>query len=161
VTDRSLGLRANSLAATVMLLVQYCLGIWTAFRAGPPASAIGRPLFSAFGAAVADGPVVLTLHALLGTLLLGTSATALVRSVRLRHTPAIALTAVALLAIVGAWVSGATYVGRLTSSSTIAMAFATALALLCYALVIFILGLRDAPAHRSVGAPGQSDGALR
>ena len=61
------GLRANSLAAVVMLLIQYCLGISVTLYSALPASDHGKSLFSAFEAAVGDGPVLLTLHALLGT----------------------------------------------------------------------------------------------
>ena len=63
------GLRANALAATVMLLIQYCFGIAVGLYSVLPVSDHGKDLFGAFGAAVANGPVLLTLHAVLGTLL--------------------------------------------------------------------------------------------
>jgi hypothetical protein len=148
------GLRANALAAVVMLLLQYCLGMWVALRAALPAGDQGKTLLAAFGAAVGDGPLLLSLHAILGTLLLATAAAALVRSSRLAWLPAIALSAVALLSIVVAWLAGSRYVGHLTSGSSLAMALATAVAILCYTLVIFLLGIRhDRP--RAQGAEGR------
>jgi hypothetical protein len=84
--------------------------------------------------------VLLTVHALLGTLLIITAIAALIRSSRLAARPPIALTAVALVAIVVAWLSGSEFVGHMKSGASLAMALATAVAVLCYALVIFLLG---------------------
>jgi hypothetical protein len=135
---RARGLRANALAAVVMLLVQYGLGMWLALYAAVPAGALGKSSFGAFGSAVGDGPVALSLHAILGTLLLVTATAAVIRSARLASALAIALTSVALLAIVVAWIAGSRYVGHLTAGSSFTMALATAVALLSYALVIFV-----------------------
>ena len=137
---RAGGLRANAFAAVVILLVQYCLGMWVALYGTLPAGDPGKSLFPGFGAAVRDGPVVLSLHAILGTLLLVTATVALVRSSRLGSVSAIALTAVGLLAIVVAWVSGSKFVGAPSSGSSFTMAIATAAAILSYALVIFLVG---------------------
>lgn len=113
---------------------------------------LGQPLFDAarkrsrqglsagFTSAVGNGPLLLSLHALLGTLLLITAIAALVRSSRLASTPAIALSAVALLAIIVAWLAGAEFVGHMKSGTSLTMALATAVAILCYALVIFLAG---------------------
>jgi hypothetical protein len=142
---RTRGLRANSLAAIVMLLVQYGLGIWVALYATLPAADRGKSLLAAFGAAVGHGPVALSLHAILGTLLLVTATVAVIRSARLSSPPAIALTSVGLLAIVVAWIAGSRYVGNLSSGSSFTMAIATAAALLSYALVIFVTGSQANP----------------
>ena len=95
--------------------------------------------------------MLLSLHALLGTLLLVTALAAVIRSSRLAARPLIALAAVALVAIVVAWLSGADFVGQAKNGSSLAMALATALAILCYALVLFLLGI----SQQSV--PGGSD----
>ena len=50
------------------------------------------------------------------------------------------LSAVALLAIVGAAASGAAFVGSGTDGGSLAMALLTGVALLCYALNLFALG---------------------
>ncbi len=136
---RTRGLRANALAATVMLLIQYGLGMWVALYAGLPAGDIGKPILAAFAAAIGHGPVALSLHAILGTLLLVTATAALIRSARLASPPAIALTSLGLLAIVVAWVAGSRYVGDPTGAGSFTMALATAAALFSYAVVIFVV----------------------
>jgi hypothetical protein len=130
------GLRANSLSAVVMLIVEYGLGIWVNLYAKIPASDHGKGVFAAFGAAVADGPVGLALHAVLGTLLLVTAIALVVRAVLARRVAASALGAVALLAIVAAWMSGARFVGDGANGASFGMAMATAVALLCYVLIL-------------------------
>jgi hypothetical protein len=134
------GLRANALAAVVMLLIQYCLGISVTLYSTLPVHDVDKSLFTGFASAVGDGPLLLSLHALLGTLLLVTASVALVRSVRLGATPPIALTAVALLVIVAAWLAGSEFVGHMKNGTSLAMALATAVAILCYALMIFLVG---------------------
>lgn len=135
------GLRANALAAVVMLLIQYCLGISVNLYSTLPAADHGKSLFAGFASGVRDGPLLLSLHALLGTLLLITAVAAVIRSSRLGATPPIALTAVALLAIIMAWLAGSEFVGHMKNGTSLAMALATAVAILCYALVIFLLGI--------------------
>ncbi len=65
---RIAGLRANSLAAVVMLVIEFALGVVVNLYTTLPSSDAGKTLFSAFGAAVTNGPVALTLHALLGNI---------------------------------------------------------------------------------------------
>jgi quinol-cytochrome oxidoreductase complex cytochrome b subunit len=145
-TPRVIGLRANALAAVVMLLIQYSLGITVNLYSTLPASDHGKSRFASFPAAVGNGPVLLTLHAILGTLLLITALAALIRSLRL-GAPPIALTALALLAILIAWMSGSEFIGHQKNGASLAMALATALAILCYTLVIFLLN-RSMPDRR-------------
>ena len=104
-TLRVSGLRANALAALVMLLIQYSLGISVNLYSTLPGSDQGSSLFAGFASAVGDGPVLLSLHALLGTLLLFTASAALIRSLRLAAAAPIALTTIALLSIVVAWLA--------------------------------------------------------
>lgn len=142
------GLRANALAAVVMLLIQYCLGISANLYATLPADDRGKSVLGAFGAAVGNGPVVVTLHALLGTLLLVTAVAAVVRSARLARVARVplGLTGVGLLAILTAWISGARFVGTGTNGASLAMALATAVAVLCYVLtVVFTVVRTPAP----------------
>jgi hypothetical protein len=139
-TPRITGLRANAIAAVVMLLIEYCLGTSVNLYSTLPASDPGRSLFAGFTSAVGGGPLLLSLHALLGTLLLITASVALVRSLRLGAPPPIALTAVAVLAIIVAWLAGSEFVGHMKNATSLTMALATAVAILCYALVIFLVG---------------------
>jgi hypothetical protein len=135
---RFVDLRANCLAAVVMLLLEFGLGMWVNLYGHLPASDHGRSTFGAFGRAVANGPVGLSLHAVLGTLLLVTGIGAVVRAVLTGRRPIIALNGVALLAILAAWGSGAKFVGDMANSASLTMALATGVALLCYSIVLFL-----------------------
>jgi hypothetical protein len=82
------GLRNNVLAGLVMLVLEYGLGIWTNLYANLPASDHGKATFAAFAGAVAHGPIGLTLHALLGTLLIVTAVSVVVRAALIRQSAA-------------------------------------------------------------------------
>jgi hypothetical protein len=131
-------LRTNTFAAAVMLVVEFGLGIWTNLYANLPAADHGRSMFAAFGHAVADDPVGLSLHAIVGTLLVVAGISAVVRAVFIRNPVSISLTGVALLAILAAWSSGARFVGDMSKGPSLTMALATGLALLCYAVMLFV-----------------------
>ena len=139
-TQRITGLRANALAAVVMLLIQYSLGVSVNLYSTLPASDPGKSLFAGFTSAVGDGPLLLSLHALLGTLLLITASAALARSLRLGATPPVALTTTAPLAIIAAWLAGSEFVGHMKNGASLVIALATAAAIPCDALVIFLVG---------------------
>lgn len=146
---RTRGLRANALAGLILLLIEYSLGISANLYATLPASDRGKTLFGAFGAAVGNGPVVVGIHAIVGTLLLFTGIAAVIRASRLRARPLIALSGGALLATLVAWLSGAQFIGHMRDSASETMALAAAVAMLCYALVIFVLGgVHDPDADR-------------
>jgi hypothetical protein len=131
-------LAANALAATVMLLIQTSFGIAVGLYSILPAGDHGKGPLPAFGSAVADGPLLLSLHAVLGTLLLVTAVAAVVRALRVGGRSLIALAAAGLAAIVLAWVAGSRFVGNLDRGAALTMAIATAAALLAYTLIIFI-----------------------
>ena len=139
------GLRPNAFSAVVMLLVEFGLGIWVNLYAKIPASDQGKGVFAAFGAAVADGPVALALHALLGTLLLAAAISLLIRAVLARKAATTVLGAVALLAIIAAWLSGARFVGDAANGASFGMAMATAVAVLCYVIILFVPRLTQGP----------------
>jgi hypothetical protein len=143
------GLRANSFAAIVMLLLEFGLGIGVNLYATLPVSDHHKTLFGAFGGAVANGPAVLTTHALLGTLLLLAGVSVLVRAAIARWPMAIGAGAVALVALIVAWLSGAHFVGDMANGSSLAMALATAVSLLCYTCILFVLP--RAPSGRGAG----------
>lgn len=148
------GLRANALAGLIILLIEYSLGISVNLYPKLPSSDAGKTLFAGLGAAVGNGPVLLAFHAVLGTLLLLTGVGAVVRASRLGARPLIALSAGALLATVVAWLSGSQFVGHEKNSASLTMALAAAVAILCYALVIFVLGAQKPP--RPSGAGGHA-----
>jgi hypothetical protein len=108
-----------------------------------------KALFAAFSGAVAGGPTVLAMHALLGTLLLVTGISVLGRALIARWPMAIGATAVALVALIVAWLSGARFVGDMANGSSLAMALATAVSLLCYTFILFVVP--RAPSGRGTG----------
>jgi hypothetical protein len=137
------GLRPTCFAAAVMLLAEYGLGIWVNLYGQIPAADHGKGTFAAFGAAVADGPVALALHALLGTVLLVTAIALIVRAVLARKVATTVIGAVALLAIIAAWLSGARFTGDAAAGASFGMAMAAAVALLCYVIILFVPRLAE------------------
>lgn len=130
-------LRGTAFAAIVLLLIEFGIGV-NLFGTAPKADQ-GKGAFGAFGAVFTNGPAALMIHAVVGTLLVVAAVTALVRAVLARQTPSVVLTAVALLSVIGAWFSGSSYVGDHASGAARGMAYATALAILCYALVLLVV----------------------
>jgi len=132
-------LRASTLGALVVLLLQYGLGIDANLYATLPASDHGKSIFPGFAAAITKGPNIVIAHAVLGTLLLIGAVIVVVRALRTRLRPLIALAAIALAAIIAAWVSGARFVGTSTNGASLAMAIATAVAILAYIVILFLV----------------------
>ncbi|HUY97462.1 MAG TPA: hypothetical protein VMW47_07580 [Verrucomicrobiae bacterium] len=133
-----LGLRANALAAIVMLCVEFELGVGVTLYARLPRSDAGRGVLPGFAGALAGGPAILTVHALVGTLLLLTGTAAVVRAARARQTRLLAIAGVAAAALIAAWLSGSGFVGDGADAASLAMALATGIALLGYALILFL-----------------------
>jgi hypothetical protein len=132
------GLRASAYGAVIMLLAEYCLGIWVNLYTQLPASDHGTGLLTAFGRAVANGPVALALHALLGTMLLITAIGVIIHAARARNTASTVIAVIAFLAVAGAWVCGARFAGSQSSSASFGMAAATAIAVLGYVTILFL-----------------------
>jgi hypothetical protein len=135
-------LRGASMGALVMLIIQFAIGMIVNLYATIPAGDKGSGFFTAIGRALADGPVSLTVHAVLGLLLVVTAASLVVRAAASRLVPVIVTSSVGLLAVLGAAASGATFVGNQLNSASISMALLTALAMLCYAVSLYVLGSR-------------------
>ena len=125
-------LRLNSVGISVMLLVQYGLGIGINLYAEVPDADHGVGILVAAGRALTGQPVALALHTGLGLLMLVAGVTVLVRAIRARHRLAIAASALGFAAIIGAVVSGATFVSSAHDSASLAMGLLTGVALLCY-----------------------------
>ena len=122
------GVRQVSLAALVMLVVQYGLGIiLNLYIPVPPAGA-----HAGLTQEIAKGPLMLTVHALLGLALVGAALVLLVRAVRLEDPAMAVLAAAGLTAIGGAFASGEIFVRNGQSAGSLAMALLTGVALLCY-----------------------------
>ncbi len=132
------GLRVNAFAAVVMLIFEFGLGVDVNLYANLPASDKGKALFAAFGKAVTGGPTALTLHALLGTLLLVSAITVVVRAGMVHRAPLTTLAVVGLLAVVSAWISGSRFLGDQTNQGSLAMSIAGGVAIFCYVTILFM-----------------------
>jgi hypothetical protein len=122
------GVRQVSLAALIMLVVQYGLGIVLNLYIAVPAADAHAGLTQE----IANGPLMLTLHAVLGLALIGTALVTLLRAVRLEDRVAAVLAAAGLTAIGGAFASGEIFVRNGQNGASLAMALLTGVALLCY-----------------------------
>ena len=122
------GLRPVCLAALIMLVLQYGLGIVLNLYVAVPSS----DAHAGFTQEIASGPLTLTLHALLGLALIGAALLLLVRAVRLEDRVIAVLAAAGLTAIGGAFASGEIFVHNGQSGASLAMALLTGVALLCY-----------------------------
>jgi hypothetical protein len=86
----------------------------------------------------------LSIHAVLGAFLVVTAVAAVVRALLVRRRALVAATAVGLIAIVVAALSGASFVGNGSNGASMSMAVTGGVAIGAYALVLLL----------SVSAPG-------
>jgi hypothetical protein len=149
---RRSGRRTNSAAISVMLLVQYGLGMGVNLYARVPAADHGSGMAVALGRALTSPPAVLAVHTVLGLLMLVAGVSVLTRAVRARHRRAIAASAAGLAAIAAAAASGAAFVSDQQAGASMAMAVLTGVALLCYLANLLAVA---PPATSSAGGPGE------
>src|SRR6185437_10554488 len=112
------GLRRAGFAAFVMLVAQFGHGI---------------------GSAIANGPAGITLHIVLGLLLILAALGFGVQAILARQPALIAAAAVGLLAMIGAAASGSSFAGSGHDSASMAMAALAAVGLLSYGTSLFLL----------------------
>ncbi len=122
------GLRRVSLAALIMLVLQYGLGIFLNLYVAIPASDAHGGLFTE----IATAPLALTVHALLGLALIGTAILLVVRAVSVGDRLLSVLASAGLTAIGGAFGAGEIFVRNGMPGASLAMAVLTGVALLCY-----------------------------
>ena len=149
-TRRLSGLRKNSFAISVMLLVQYGLGMGINLYVRVPAADQGAGIIAALGRALISQPVILAMHATLGLLMLVAGVSVLVRAIVARHRWAIASSAAGLAAIAAAAFSGATFVSSGQDGASMAMAILTGVALLCYLANLLVAGPPAAPGSEMI-----------
>ncbi len=125
---RRAGLRRMCVAALIMLVLQYGLGIFLNIYVAVPASDAHAGIF----AEIATAPLALTVHALLGLALIGTAILLVVKAVGVRDRLLAVLTSAGLTAIGGAFGAGEIFVRNGQDTASMAMALLTGVALLCY-----------------------------
>jgi len=141
-SDRQLAaLRGNTFGVLAMLIVQFAIGIVVNLYATIPAKDSGSGIFGAIGRALTNGPASLATHAGLGLLIVLAAVALVVRSVVTRHIASVVLSVIGLAAIVAAALNGARFVADGGSANaSLAMALSTAVAMLCYAIGLLLLG---------------------
>ena len=122
------GLRRVCVAALIMLVVQYGLGIFLNLYVAVPASDAHAGIFTE----IATAPLALTVHALLGLALIGTAILLVVRAVSVGDRLLSGLASAGLTAIGGAFGAGEIFVRNGMPGASLAMAVLTGVALLCY-----------------------------
>lgn len=135
-------LRRASLAVLALIVVEYGFGMYVSLYVTVPRADHGGSLTSA----IANGPAILSVHAVLG-LLLGLGAVGvLVQAALSRRGVVIGCSAVGLFALVVAAAAGASFTSSGTAADAMAMSVLTGVALLCYAANLFLL-----PATQQLG----------
>ncbi len=124
-------IRMASFGALTMLVIQFVLGTAYSLYGTAPASGKSVGMFSS--------PLI-AIHVILGILIIIAAIMLVVRAVQARHTPTIATTVVGLLVILGAFGAGSSFVKDVSNGASLGMALATAVAMLCYAANLVILG---------------------
>jgi hypothetical protein len=119
------GLGRACLAALIALVTQFGLGMWLNLYVTVPSSDQHAGIVQE----ITNGPLTLTVHALLGTFLIVAAIVLLIRAGRTRDTMAAALTAAGLGAILGAFAAGELFVRHGKSGASLWMAVLTGIAL--------------------------------
>ena len=132
---RVIGLRRASLAAFVILLIQYGFGVYVNLYVTVPGADHGQGL----GKAISNGPAALSVHAVLGLLLALTAIGVLVQALIARHWAVLTAAAIALVAIVGAAAEGARFVSQGDDAASMTMAALAGVAMLCYGTAVYLL----------------------
>ena len=127
------GLRRATLASFVLLVVQYAIGAGVNLYVGAPSGVHG------IGDAISRGPAALSVHVLLGLLLVLAAVGLVVQAVIARHWVLTATSVVGLLALVGATLSGTQFLSKGLPSASMAMAILTGVALLAYGANLYLL----------------------
>jgi hypothetical protein len=120
-----------SFGALTMLVLQFVLG--TAYSIYGTAPAPGKPI------GMFSSPL-LAIHVILGILILVAAAVLVFRAVQAKVRAIIGTSAVGLLAVLGAFGAGSAFTGNGANGASFGMALAAAVALLCYAANLVILG---------------------
>jgi len=123
-------LRGASFGVVVMLIIQFILGMIYNLYGTAPTSTKSIGLFSSPD---------LALHVILGILLFLAAIGQLVQAIGARHQLSIWLSAIGLLSIIGAGFAGLGFAGSGADGASLGMSLAFAVALACYAILVFAL----------------------
>lgn len=136
---RLTGARSLSLAISVLILIQYGIGMDVNLNVNVPKADEHHGLATAFDRALSKPPTTLANHVGFGLIVLVAAIFVLWRAIVARQRAVTVLSAVGLLAIAGAAVSGAAFVDKAQTGYSLMMALLTGVALLCYIINIFLV----------------------
>jgi heme A synthase len=124
-------LRMASFGALTMLILQFALGTAYNLYGTAPTAAKSIGMFSS---------PLLAIHVILGILLILTAAVLVFRAVTAKAPAVIGASVVGLVAVIGAAAAGSAFTSRGADGASLGMALGTAIAMLCYAVNLLILG---------------------
>jgi len=126
-----------SVGVVTMLILQFILGMIYNIYGTMPTATKSVGMFSS---------VSLSLHVILGILLVIAAIMQIVRSMQLHHRPAVIFSWVGLVAILGAWGAGEAFIEKGADGASLGMSLAFAVALACYVGCILVLSPKPAQA---------------
>jgi len=129
-------LRRAGVSAVVLLLIEYVVGIGVNLYVTVPRADQRHGL----GTALARGPAAISVHIVVGLLLLVAAVGLLVQAVLARLPAVAAASAIGLLAIGGAVFAGTDFVSSARPAASMTMAVLTGVAVLSYVVGIYLLG---------------------
>ena len=130
------GIRWQSYAMAVLLLVQFGLGIGVNLFVTLPRPDHGAGL----GAALANGPAAVSIYIVLGLAMIVTALVIAVQAIVARQGGIIALAVLGTAGLTSAAINGTRFAGSGQNTDSMAMALAWAVAMLCYLSILFITG---------------------
>jgi hypothetical protein len=139
--SRVKSLRRGNFSAFLLLLIQYGIGMYVSLYVTVPAADNGNGL----GKAIGNGPALLTIHILLGLLLIVSAIGVLVQAVLARHPVLITVAVIGLISMIGAAFEGSSFVSSGHDGASLGMAILTAVALLCYGGSLYLLAAPRRP----------------
>ena len=128
-------IRMASFGALTMLFIQFVLGTAYGLYGTAPASGKSVGMFSS---------PLLAIHVIMGILIVIAAIMLVVRAVQARHRPTIVTNVIGLLVILGAFGAGTSFTNDGSNGASLGMAVLAAVAMLCYAVNLVILGKPDA-----------------
>jgi heme A synthase len=138
-------LRMASLGAVAMLVIEFILGVIYNLYGTAPTAKKSIGLFSSPD---------LALHVILGILLFAAAVVLLIRAIGARHALSIWLSAVGLVAIIGAGFAGLGFTSSGAAGASLGMSLAFAAALGCYiAMLVVLAPASAAPADPPSASP--------
>jgi hypothetical protein len=149
------GLRRTCLATLIALVAQFGLGMWLNLYVQVPAA----DQHAGITQEIKNGPLLLTVHALLGTYLIGAAILLLVKAIRVRSGKVILAASAGLGAIFGAFIAGELFVKNGETKASLWMALLTGISLLCYIYLQALISAarmaltRPRPDDRAAPAP--------